>query len=34
MKALRFIGIDLVAAASMLALCWAVFAAGRLFLGA
>jgi len=34
MKALKFIGADLVAAASVFALCWAAFATSRLLLGA
>ena len=33
MKTLRFLGADLLAAASLLALCWAVFATGKLILG-
>jgi hypothetical protein len=33
MKALSFIGADLVAAVSVLALCWAVFATCRLIFG-
>jgi len=33
MKALKFVGADLLAAASVFALCWATFATGRLLLG-
>jgi hypothetical protein len=32
MKALKFLGVDVLAAASVLAACWAAFAAGRLML--
>ena len=33
MKALKFISADLLAAASVFALCWAAFATGKLLLG-
>jgi hypothetical protein len=33
MKALKFVGADLLAAVSLFALCWAAFATGRLLLG-